>query len=633
MKQGDTRPPMAFHARTIGGALLLQLLLAVQAFALEPITVTGQERGRFIGDGTLIWHDPSGEASLQDAVDAFNAGEFTSLGSSGSTGLAPGNFWGRFRLHNPTDSDLELRLEYIDHQLISLRAYERDSTLSGFQQLVDLSLENPFSSRPVPHHRFVVPIRVAPRGTVEVFVEYGSHQMGFVFPELRIWTPASLSVIQSKELLATSLIVGGLFVMALISFAGGLATRSASFHIYSLHALASIAVWFTVLGFTHQFLITERFHWSYMSITGALSLFTGLYFAREFLQTKHYTPRLDYLLLFLMLNSVFLLVAALAGQSTLAVISITLALLLYPCVAVVGLVRWYQGAREAAFFSIAWSFMVVGLVTQALRDLGVVEHNFVNYYWPAFASYGEMAVILVAMGIRIRDLRAEKEAAERAQMQQLEESKEMLEVQVAERTRELEAAKTAAEIEARTDTLTGVNNRRSFLAQGQRMLDRARREGLPLNLVMMDIDHFKAINDQFGHDMGDKALQVFASEVMSFIRDRDLFGRLGGEEFALMLISSPESARVTADRLRAHIQAIELQTPTGTLRFTASIGLAHLNGEDMIEPLLKRADEALYVAKDGGRDRVEIAAATPADSGEEDATADQTPGVAATSDR
>jgi diguanylate cyclase (GGDEF)-like protein len=576
------------------------------AATAQPITVTGSEAGAGLGENFVLWSDPTGQASQSDALEAFQAGEFSAPPPRGSTGLAPGAFWSRFELYNPGTEAVELRLEYIDHQLVSLQGFQRGSGEASFQQQVDLSLEKPFSTRPIPHHRFVIPVTVPAGDTAELFVRYGSHQMGFVFPELRIWSPAALAITQSNELALISLIVGGLLVMAFIATVSGLATGSRFFYVYALHALASIAVWFTVIGFTHQFLMTESFHWRYMSITGAFSLFTGLYFAREFLHTRQNMRRIDYLLIFQMANAVFLVVVALAQQTALSVISITLALLLYPTVSIAGLVRWYQGAREAGLFTIAWTFLVIGLFTQALRDLGFVEHNMVNYYWPALASYGEMAVILVAMGIRIRDLRGLKEAAEKAQMQQLQESKLVLEAQVAERTRELEAAKNAAEIEARTDTLTGVNNRRSFLAKGQKMLERCLREELPLNLVMLDIDHFKAINDQYGHEMGDRALQSFAESVMGFIRDRDLFGRLGGEEFALMFISEPEAAVMTAERLRDHVRTISLDTDTGSLRFTTSIGLAHCSGQKTVEELLRLADEAMYEAKDAGRDQVKV---------------------------
>ncbi|MEM9314444.1 MAG: diguanylate cyclase [Pseudomonadota bacterium] len=590
----------AFVSAFIAGLLCL-VIPAAQA--LETIALTGDEAGLSLDGRLQLWHDPSAEASLEDAMAAL-AGAASLEPGAGSTGLEEGAFWSRFSLRNTTDTPLEVRLEYIDHQLVYLRAFQSDAQGTTFRQLADLSLDKPFTARPVPHHRFVVPAELPPGESADFYVQYGSHQMGFVFPELRIWSPTTLALTQAKELALMAFIVGGLVLMAFMAIIGGAATGARFYYAYALHALASVAVWVTVFGYTHQFLLQENYHWRYMSLTGAVSLFTGLLFAREFLNSRKYLPRMDWLLLFLMLNSVFLFLSALAEQSTLSVISITLALLLYPTVSIAGAIRWFQGAREAAPFTIAWTFLVIGLFLQALRDLGVVEHNLINYYWPAVASYGEMVVILAAMTIRIVDLRKAKETAERARITQLEESQLQLESQVEERTRELAAAKNAAEMEARTDPLTGIHNRRSFMDRGQKMLDRCRREGTPLNLLMLDIDHFKAINDKNGHATGDKALVSFATVVQGFLRERDLFGRIGGEEFAVLFVSEKDTAVDTADRVREQVKALELQSDRGRLQFTTSIGVAHLSDELTLEPFLKKADEALYRAKHDGRDRV-----------------------------
>ncbi|MEM6861594.1 MAG: diguanylate cyclase [Myxococcota bacterium] len=606
--------------RPLGRSLITSLLILLwsgSAWAQSVIDVGEPASDLELGRDFLLWHDPLGEATLEDAVEAYQNGSFAPPGSKGSTGLAPGAFWSRFELRNASAEPVPLRLEYIDHQLIYLRAYAGEADGPSLTKVVDLALDRPFRERSVTHHRFVIPVELPAGRSMTFYVQYGSHQMGFVFPKLRLWTPNGLQTARSIELGLMLFLAGGLMVMAFIALISGLATGGRFFYIYSLHALASTAVWLTVFGFTHQFLITEGFHWKYMSITGGFSLLTGLLFAREFLQSRKYMRRFDYLLLFLIANSLFLLVNALAEQTALAVISITLALLLYPAVSLAGLYRWYQGSREAAIFTAAWTFLVIGLFTQALRDLGLVEHNLINYYWPAVASYGEMAVILIAMGVRIRDLKELKEAAERGHLEQLTASKAILEAQVAERTRELEEAKNAAELEARTDLLTGVDNRRSFMSDGQQMLNRCRRDGLPLNVAMLDIDHFKSINDQYGHTVGDHALVAFATTVAGSIRSRDLFGRLGGEEFALMFISEAPGARQMVNELCERIRGVSVDTPEGSVGFTASIGVVPLDQESRLEELLERADEALYSAKELGRDRVVFAreGASPAVEG------------------
>jgi diguanylate cyclase (GGDEF)-like protein len=281
---------------------------------------------------------------------------------------------------------------------------------------------------------------------------------------------------------------------------------------------------------------------------------------------------------------------------------------MYPLVSIAGLMRWYQGAREAAIFALAWTFLVAGLLSQALRDLGYVDHNLMNYYWPAVGSYTEMVVILIAMGVNLNRLRQQKDAAEVRYMVQLEHKAAELDVLVQARTKELEAAKSIAEVEASTDPLTGADNRRSFFRQGAELLERRQNRYEAFSMLMFDIDHFKLINDNFGHNVGDDALRLFARTIMGEIRDADIFGRLGGEEFALLFSGNAEAALRTAERLREKVGTLRVAVGDEIVAFTTSVGVSHYGGEKTLEELLYRADAALYEAKQEGRNRVKLAA-------------------------
>lgn len=162
---------------------------------------------------------------------------------------------------------------------------------------------------------------------------------------------------------------------------------------------------------------------------------------------------------------------------------------------------------------------------------------------------------------------------------------------------------------ATTDALTGAANRRCFLEHAEAELARSRRYGLEMSLVMMDVDHFKRINDTLGHARGDAALCRLVQLCAQIVRKQDLLGRLGGEEFALLLPqTSLEDATHLVERLRQHIEVsgLELQAGSPPVALTASFGVTALRVEDLrVEELLGRADQALYRAKDGGRNRVE----------------------------
>jgi diguanylate cyclase (GGDEF)-like protein len=164
---------------------------------------------------------------------------------------------------------------------------------------------------------------------------------------------------------------------------------------------------------------------------------------------------------------------------------------------------------------------------------------------------------------------------------------------------------------AMTDPLTGLANRRRMEFQGRIAVREARTAGTPLALFAIDIDHFKAVNDAYGHATGDAVLARIAQECQRTLRQHDLIGRIGGEEFAGLLPgTSLETAVQVAERIRGGVAALDLDDLVPGLRVTISLGVAALDRHDGdFATLLDRADKALYRAKESGRDRVEVAAA------------------------
>lgn len=161
---------------------------------------------------------------------------------------------------------------------------------------------------------------------------------------------------------------------------------------------------------------------------------------------------------------------------------------------------------------------------------------------------------------------------------------------------------------ASSDPLTGILNRRGFEQSALPMIAQAQRKGRPLAVVIADIDRFKAVNDRFGHHLGDVALQRFSAHVSSAIRGCDLFGRLGGEEFVLVLPDTGDRAAFEAmERIRAGFAATVPEFGPD-YRITASFGIAVLAGRhDTLADMMQRADTALYRSKMEGRDRITLA--------------------------
>jgi diguanylate cyclase (GGDEF)-like protein len=162
---------------------------------------------------------------------------------------------------------------------------------------------------------------------------------------------------------------------------------------------------------------------------------------------------------------------------------------------------------------------------------------------------------------------------------------------------------------AQTDPLTGALNRRAFMARGERLVARHRHEDATLSLLFLDLDHFKSLNDRFGHSGGDDVLTCFVGLVNACIRPSDFLFRMGGEEFCCLLPGTDtEQAQRVAERIRHQVEEASVIVAGQPVRATVSIGIASTEtvGHDL-DALIRRADSAVYAAKRSGRNRVEVA--------------------------
>ena len=238
-----------------------------------------------------------------------------------------------------------------------------------------------------------------------------------------------------------------------------------------------------------------------------------------------------------------------------------------------------------------------------------------NLLLPALAAF-----IFVQASILAKRFSAAFDSVERLSGE-LAHANDGLDRQVRERTKELEDAYTQIKELSIKDPLTGAYNRRYLDRELAREVERALRLSLPLSVLFCDLDHFKAINDRFGHKAGDEVLRAFSRIVFEAIREKvDWFARYGGEEFLIVAPGTrPENAIHLAERLRSQAEAEAVETEAGLVSYTLSIGVTGLDVQDLAirldnaeaETIALRliggADTAMYAAKAGGRNRVEIA--------------------------
>ncbi|MGQ9424885.1 sensor domain-containing diguanylate cyclase [Gilvimarinus sp. F26214L] len=283
---------------------------------------------------------------------------------------------------------------------------------------------------------------------------------------------------------------------------------------------------------------------------------------------------------------------------------------------------WARGSRPARYFCVAWAPVSIVTVLAILAMFGKADYFPGMDYLQSFAFVLEAGILSIALADRINRERRERERAQAralAQEQKLvaveQRAKEHLEAQVDLRTGELRAAlselaKANRELSglSRTDPLTQLANRRHFDEAAAAEVLRAIRSGSSLGVILVDLDHFKAVNDQHGHLAGDECLRRTAVAIRSVAaRETDLVARFGGEEFAVVLADTPESRLADlAERIRAAIAEIALETESGVLRVTASLGYvsSRPQPDTRLDHLLAAADSALYDAKQAGRNRV-----------------------------
>ena len=247
---------------------------------------------------------------------------------------------------------------------------------------------------------------------------------------------------------------------------------------------------------------------------------------------------------------------------------------------VVAFLAWRRGNRAAGWFMIAWALLEGFTMAAAVRFLatGSVDPGSLLYYYGLPLSM-VAAAVLIALG-------------------------------VADRLRAQRLALTEAERRAQTDALTGVLNRRSLIERLEAACLRARARGLPIALLFIDLDHFKQINDTFGHQAGDACLRAIIDPIHAELRQSDVIGRYGGEEFVVILSSADAAAASPiANRILERVAAVSVGGFGEPIRLTCSIGIA---ASDTLgvwgEHLIAQADAAVYAAKRLGRNRVHMAA-------------------------
>jgi len=353
------------------------------------------------------------------------------------------------------------------------------------------------------------------------------------------------------------------------------------------------AAFFSLQGLYVVYLSGQGFDWPALAwalslgshawnVPVALSGAIGCLFAREIADLRHFSPQvyvayrwLAVAFLVLALANVLKLFGAgwlVSGVGNLMFVGTALFTL------VVAFLAWRRGIRAAGWFLVAWGLLEAFTIATATRLLMADAQDAEQLLYYGLPLSMVAAAILAALG-------------------------------VADRLRDQRLALTEAERRAQTDVLTGVLNRRSLIERLEATCVRARTRNLPIALLFIDLDYFKRVNDTYGHPAGDACLRAIVEPIQAELRQTDVIGRYGGEEFVVILNSADTAAaHLIAERILERVASVRITGFGAPIQLTCSIGVA---GSDTLgvwgDELIASADAAVYAAKNAGRNRVQVA--------------------------
>jgi diguanylate cyclase (GGDEF)-like protein len=596
----------------------LTLLAASASLAAEPVRVAEQARIDIRANQLHVLEDRDGRLDIETVADPQARSRFRSAGT-GSTeanfGYSRSSFWLALDLDVAAGARPDWLLE-IDYPSLDLAEVFVPAAAGGYARLKASDLQA-FASRPFPHRNFVFPVTLQPGRTSTVFLRVQSE--GTLTVPLTLWQPQALHVRDQQSYSILSLYYGlllGLFAYNLLLW---LSTRDTVFLDYVVFAACMAVAQLSLNGFGNQFLWPDWPQWGNATLP-ASNAATGLFgtlFMRRFLDTRRDFPRLDRALL--VMAAVFLLAAlSVMIDYRFAATLTTMSGMCFSVLAVGG--AWYcmiKGHPGARWFVLAYTLLFLGVGILTLRNFGWLPTNGFTIHAMQIGSALEMLLLSFALADRMNVLRREKEraSAEALQAKQdlvetLRRSEHDLEQRVEERTRDLETANQALQQKkeelqylVQHDALTGLANRTLLEDRLTQALVRARRNGHAVAVLMADLDGFKQINDEHGHEAGDQMLKAIAMRLRACVRESDTVARIGGDEFIIVL----DELQELGDCVRVAEKLVEVSSwpvhlAERPLQVSISVGIACFPRDATEQSsLVKLADDTMYQAKSAGR--------------------------------
>ncbi len=593
-------------SRKLVHILVILVALASGSVAQATLTLTGEPETA-LGQHVEFLEDPSGELSLEEVRErpdwqASSPGTF-------NKGYSESAWWLRLTLDNPTEQSQQrlLSISYpvldsVDVHLIPERGE------AGFYQL---GQDYPYIQRPMDHRYLVAPLEWEARESMDVYLRVKSDTA--IQVPLSLWEPSSFHSHDITANILHGIYFGALMVIGiynvLLFFALG--DRNYLYYVGFVFFLGLLMLALTGFGFRNFWPAATVWNTQVISFSISGILIFAALFIRRFLSVPEHSKGLDWTVMGLLGISTATAFLSFVLDYRL-LIQVLIPLVVFGCLLAIlgGIYIWYRGHETARYFVLAWFFLLAGGIVLALSKGGLLPSTFVTDYAVQIGSLIEVVLLSFALAQRIN---VEKRLRYEAQSETLATTRRLnqkLEERVRERTQELEEVNERLNELSLTDELTGLKNRRFLDRILYQEVERARRNQRPLAVALLDIDHFKPVNDTYGHQMGDECLRLVGEIIHSGLRwPSDTGTRYGGEEFAIVFPDTDaEGALAVVERIRERIRGTVIEWEGVTLQLTVSGGIhARIIDETATaDEMLRGADEALYTAKERGRDRTFI---------------------------
>lgn len=521
--------------------------------------------------------------------------------------IAP--LWFKFKLKNTdkNDQQLYITLNYPHHDFINIY-YANETNIIKEIRTGDFL---PFKTRENTEPNFIFPV---PNSYTQLDIYISIQSEGLLKLPLFLKTQTQLNEQTKNFNVASGIYFGAVTIMIIFNLFIWVTVKDKSYFYYLVYIICSASFQCTLAGLSFQYIWPDSplFNQYGIIIAANLTAISAAIFMQKFLGINYSTTKYDQIWINILIGCFTLIALSSAVVSyhfALQMLFLGAALMVLTGF-YVGVKYWLKGVRSARFFALAWFSYLFFVILYLLDSKQLINSSILSEYYLAIGSLVELCLLSVAFADK---LNSEKELRVKAQNELLDSQIKMnldLDTLVKHRTIELEEANIQLKALSVTDGLTQLKNRYYFDLAFIKEFKRAAREGWPFSVIMIDIDYFKRINDEYGHLFGDYCLVKSAELIQSIVhRPSDTVARYGGEEIAVLLPNTTlDGAIKLAEKIREHFRETEFTNSDISQFLTVSLGVSSCNPkpkhQDKALQLLETADQCLYKAKENGRDQV-----------------------------